>query len=223
MLFGPSGSGKTTVLRTIAGFVRPDAGRIARARSCVVRLSEPGYLCPAHQRPVRSAGQSSAAVSASQPSLEHRCMEADGVQSPQMRVRSSRRSLRLFRLTAMADRMPRELSGGERQRGSVARAVVSAVTYEGPASRFCCSMSRSPDWTTPCGMNCCRSCRRGCCNGRFRCFRSRMMWARPFNSAPRSSNRRGRVVRQGPVSEVLAEERLRLMEQLRLEQLNRSN
>ena len=41
--------------------------------------------------------------------------------------------MRLFRLTAMADRMPRELSGGERQRGSVARAVVSAVTYEGPA------------------------------------------------------------------------------------------
>src|SRR5580693_8713563 len=28
VLFGPSGSGKTTVLRAIAGFVRPDAGRI---------------------------------------------------------------------------------------------------------------------------------------------------------------------------------------------------
>jgi molybdate transport system ATP-binding protein len=26
VLFGPSGSGKTTVLRAIAGFVRPDAG-----------------------------------------------------------------------------------------------------------------------------------------------------------------------------------------------------
>jgi molybdate transport system ATP-binding protein len=33
----------------------------------------------------------------------------------------------------------------------------------------------------------------------------------------------GRVVRQGPVGEVLGEERLRLMEQLRVEQLNRSN
>ena len=28
VLFGPSGSGKTTVLRAIAGFVRPDVGRI---------------------------------------------------------------------------------------------------------------------------------------------------------------------------------------------------
>jgi len=28
VLFGPSGSGKTTVLRTIAGFVHPDAARI---------------------------------------------------------------------------------------------------------------------------------------------------------------------------------------------------
>ena len=27
VLFGPSGSGKTTVLRTIAGFVRPEIGR----------------------------------------------------------------------------------------------------------------------------------------------------------------------------------------------------
>jgi molybdate transport system ATP-binding protein len=33
----------------------------------------------------------------------------------------------------------------------------------------------------------------------------------------------GKVVRQGPVAEVLAGERLRLLEQLRVEQLNRSN
>ena len=32
VLFGPSGSGKTTVLRAIAGFVRPDAGKSSAER-----------------------------------------------------------------------------------------------------------------------------------------------------------------------------------------------
>ena len=30
-LLGPSGCGKTTVLRTIGGFIKPDAGEIGRA------------------------------------------------------------------------------------------------------------------------------------------------------------------------------------------------
>ncbi len=42
--------------------------------------------------------------------------------------------LRLFGLTKIADRMPRALSGGEKQRASVARAVVSAITFEGPGT-----------------------------------------------------------------------------------------
>src|SRR5438094_7905349 len=41
-LLGPSGSGKTTLLRLIAGFERPDAGRIQLAGRDVA--SEPPYL-----------------------------------------------------------------------------------------------------------------------------------------------------------------------------------
>jgi molybdate transport system ATP-binding protein len=42
--------------------------------------------------------------------------------------------MRLFGLTRLADRMPRALSGGEKQRASVARAVVSAITFEVPGT-----------------------------------------------------------------------------------------
>jgi molybdate transport system ATP-binding protein len=41
--------------------------------------------------------------------------------------------MNLFRLRDLLDRSPHELSGGETQRVSVARAVVSAITYNGPA------------------------------------------------------------------------------------------
>jgi molybdate transport system ATP-binding protein len=41
--------------------------------------------------------------------------------------------MELFRLRELAGRMPRALSGGESQRVSVARAVVSAATFAGPA------------------------------------------------------------------------------------------
>src|ERR1700679_878338 len=56
VLFGPSGSGKTTVLATIAGFVRPDEGLIARGPEVLVDCKA-GVFLPAHNRPVRSAGQ----------------------------------------------------------------------------------------------------------------------------------------------------------------------
>jgi molybdate transport system ATP-binding protein len=41
-------------------------------------------------------------------------------------------TMNLFRLQGLFDRKPHELSGGEKQRVSVARAVISAVTYEPP-------------------------------------------------------------------------------------------
>src|SRR5579871_3010255 len=58
VLFGPSGSGKTTVLRAIAGFVRPDVGRIVYGPMERVLVStEERVFVPAHRRPVRSAAQ----------------------------------------------------------------------------------------------------------------------------------------------------------------------
>ncbi|MBV8612179.1 MAG: ATP-binding cassette domain-containing protein, partial [Acetobacteraceae bacterium] len=51
VLLGGSGSGKTTLLRAIAGFVRPDAGRI------LLDGADIGSL-PPHRRPVNTMFQS---------------------------------------------------------------------------------------------------------------------------------------------------------------------
>ncbi len=126
VLFGPSGSGKTTVMRAIAGFVRPDAGWIVRGKNVLVNR-EGGIWVPAHGRPVRTAGQ--VARLFPQMTVMGNILygvgaKADGVVDEVMG---------LFRLRELAGRMPRALSGGESQRVSVARAVVSAVTFGGPA------------------------------------------------------------------------------------------
>jgi molybdate transport system ATP-binding protein len=125
VLFGPSGSGKTTVLRAIAGFVRPDAGWIVCGKNVLVNR-EGGIWVPAHARPVRTAGQ----VARLFPQMTVMAnvlygvgAKADGVVDEVMG---------LFRLRELAGRMPRALSGGESQRVSVARAVASAVTFSGP-------------------------------------------------------------------------------------------
>lgn len=131
VLFGPSGSGKTTVLRAIAGFVRPEMGRIACGPMDRVLVSTTEHIfVPAYLRPVRSATQT--------PRLfRHKSVQeniAYGMawkSHPQDERQVLDEVLELMRLTTLADRGTRELSGGERQRVSVARAVAAAATYDG--------------------------------------------------------------------------------------------
>src|SRR5688572_27311510 len=49
-LLGPSGCGKTTLLRSVAGFLTPDAGHIRIAGEDVTRL-------PPHRRPLNTVFQ----------------------------------------------------------------------------------------------------------------------------------------------------------------------
>jgi molybdate transport system ATP-binding protein len=132
VLFGPSGSGKTTVLRAIAGFVRPDAGSIGRGNSVWVDHAS-GIFLPAHLRPVRSAGQAARLF----PNMTVRSNAVYGLgwsTKPDDAKEVVEETVGLFRLQDLLDRKPHELSGGEKQRVSVARTVISAVTYEGPDS-----------------------------------------------------------------------------------------
>jgi molybdate transport system ATP-binding protein len=126
VLFGPSGSGKTTVLRAIAGFVRPEEAVIARGGEVLVDRKARIFL-PAHKRPVRSAGQTARLF----PQMTVRENVAYGV-GWSSKADEARELvdevLRLFRLGAATQSLPGELSGGEQQKVSMARAVASAVT-----------------------------------------------------------------------------------------------
>jgi len=136
VLFGPSGSGKTTILRAIAGLLRPDYGRIVstvhpgteREQSFTLVDSEAGIYLPAHQREVRLAPQQTALF----PHLSVRDNVTYGVQlsgrGPDQSVgddQSIRDLLDTFQIAALAVKRPGQLSGGEAQRVNLARAVAT--------------------------------------------------------------------------------------------------
>jgi spermidine/putrescine transport system ATP-binding protein len=116
-LLGPSGCGKTTLLRLIAGFETPEAGRILISGRDVASL-------PPHRRPVNTVFQHYAL-------FPHRNVAGNvafGLEmarcSPaQLRERVAR-ALALVRLAGMEERRVDQLSGGERQRVALARAMV---------------------------------------------------------------------------------------------------
>ncbi|OLC04832.1 MAG: spermidine/putrescine ABC transporter ATP-binding protein [Actinobacteria bacterium 13_2_20CM_2_66_6] len=117
-LLGPSGSGKTTLLRLIAGFERPDAGRIELGGRDVT--SVPPYL-----RDTNTVFQDYALF----PHMSVAENIAYGLRVKhiprQAREKRVQRALDMVRLTGLGHRRPNQLSGGQRQRVALARAVVN--------------------------------------------------------------------------------------------------
>jgi molybdate transport system ATP-binding protein len=130
VLFGPSGSGKTTVLRAIAGFVRPDAGKIVSCfygRDFVMTDTAQKIFVKPHQRSVRVAGQGAALF----PHLTVRENIAFGARSQMEGTAAAeivQEAIARFQLPGMAEKFPSMLSGGERQRVAIARAATAAVS-----------------------------------------------------------------------------------------------
>ncbi len=121
VLFGASASGKTTILRAIQGFVRPEAGRIVLGADRLLVDRSSGVFVRPDQRGVRSAGQA-ARLFLNKTVRENVAFgAAAGVVDEVMA---------LFRIKSLAGAMPDALSGGEQQRVSVARAVASASTEQ---------------------------------------------------------------------------------------------
>ncbi|HWJ74428.1 MAG TPA: ABC transporter ATP-binding protein [Kaistia sp.] len=116
-LLGPSGCGKSTVLRMIAGFERPTAGRILIDGEDVVAL-------PPDRRPTGMVFQSHALWS-------HMTVFQNVAFGLKLR-RLSRAAIRekvagvldLVGLTGFEARYPGQLSGGQQQRVAIARCVV---------------------------------------------------------------------------------------------------
>jgi spermidine/putrescine transport system ATP-binding protein len=116
-LLGPSGCGKTTTLRMIAGFERPDAGRILLDGRDMAQT-------PPHKRPVNTVFQSYALF----PHLNVADNVAfglrfQGVGKAEARDRVAS-ALDLVRLRGFEERRPSQLSGGQQQRVALARALV---------------------------------------------------------------------------------------------------
>ncbi len=116
-LLGPSGCGKTTTLRMIAGFDRPDEGRVLIGGEDVT-------AAPAYRRDVNTVFQSYALF----PHLSVGDNVAYGLKQRGVpkrdRAERARAMLGLVRLPDIEQRKPRQLSGGQQQRVALARALV---------------------------------------------------------------------------------------------------
>jgi ABC-type Fe3+/spermidine/putrescine transport system ATPase subunit len=116
-LLGPSGCGKTTIMRSIAGLVRPDAGRVCIDGRDISAV-------PPERRATAMLFQSYGL-------FPHMTVSANVSFGLRMRRRPRTEiaarvtaALTLTRIEELADRYPGQLSGGQQQRVALARALV---------------------------------------------------------------------------------------------------
>jgi ABC-type Fe3+/spermidine/putrescine transport system ATPase subunit len=116
-LLGPSGCGKTTLLRCIAGLVRPDDGDIRVDGRSLIKL-------PAYKRQLGMVFQSYALF----PHMTARQNVAFGLRIRRERDMDTRidAALDLVQMRSFGHHMPRQLSGGQQQRIALARALVTS-------------------------------------------------------------------------------------------------
>ena len=111
-LVGPSGAGKTSVLRAIAGLVRPPRGRIALGDDVWLDSGRNVFLNPEERR-VGLVFQEYAL-------FPHMTVRQNVAYAGKERVDEY---LERFRISHLGDARPNALSGGERQRVALARAL----------------------------------------------------------------------------------------------------
>lgn len=116
-LLGPSGCGKTTLLRTIAGFEHPDAGRLYFGGKEATRVHPSkrnigmvfqNYALFPHMTVYQNVGFG---------------LKVRRVDEKKRRERVMR-ALDLVKLVGLEKRYPLQLSGGQQQRAALARAIV---------------------------------------------------------------------------------------------------
>jgi putrescine transport system ATP-binding protein len=115
-LLGPSGCGKTTLLRMLAGFETPDAGKILLNGKDIARVLP-------HQRPVNMMFQNYALF----PHLSVRDniafgLKRAGMPRPEIDSRVAE-MVALVKLEGLEKRKPDQLSGGQKQRVALARSL----------------------------------------------------------------------------------------------------
>jgi molybdate transport system ATP-binding protein len=109
-LVGPSGAGKTSVLRAVAGLLRPERGQVLLQHEVWLDTAR-GIDVPPEERSVGYVFQDYAL-------FPHMTVERNVAFAG-----NKRDLLERLRISHLAHAKPRELSGGERQRVAVARAL----------------------------------------------------------------------------------------------------
>ncbi|MBS0393705.1 MAG: ABC transporter ATP-binding protein [Proteobacteria bacterium] len=116
-LVGASGCGKTTLLRMLAGFVTPSAGRVSIDGVDMTDV-------PPHERPVNMMFQSYALF----PHMSAADNVGYGLKRLRLDAATRRRrveeALEMVQLGGLGARKPHQLSGGQRQRVALARALI---------------------------------------------------------------------------------------------------
>lgn len=137
-LLGPSGCGKTTLLRLIAGFERPQQGKIVLAGRSV---SGAGAWVPPERRDVGMVFQDYALF----PHLTVAKNVAFGLKNWRHRPAATQiraltqQAIALVGLSGLENRYPHQLSGGQQQRVALARALAprpSLILLDEPLSNL---------------------------------------------------------------------------------------
>ena len=126
-LIGPSGAGKSLTLNCLAGFTRPDDGRVLVNDEIYFDAAAHVDLPPRDRRcsyvfqdhalfPHMTVRENLRFAAASVPSSANRRLQ---------RHKQINELLELFELTNLASRKPAQLSGGQRQRAALARILVN--------------------------------------------------------------------------------------------------
>jgi molybdate transport system ATP-binding protein len=122
-LFGPSGAGKTLTLDCIAGFSRPNAGRIL--------LDDQILFDAAARVSLRPQDRNCGYVFQNYALFPHMTLRQNLMFAAERRPRLERHRrvsemLDRFRLAEVSGRWPHEVSGGQKQRCSIARALIGS-------------------------------------------------------------------------------------------------
>ncbi len=119
-IYGPSGAGKSTLLRLLAGFEKPQTGKIIWNDRALLDTSNKTFV-PAHKRPFTTVFQDAR--------LFDHLSVARNLDFAVKRARSNRANkndtISSLHLGPLLNKLPAALSGGERQRVCLARALLS--------------------------------------------------------------------------------------------------
>ncbi len=204
-LLGPNGAGKSTMLELIAGLLRPDAGRI-RLGGKVLMDTADGRVVPPHRRGISMLAQDALLF----PHLSAAANVAFGPRSRGMGRRAADAVaadwLRAVDALELSRRRPGELSGGQAQRVALARALAvdpDLILLDEP-------MAALDVATAPAMRTLLRRVIRAA--GRNGVGRSAILVTHDIVDALTLADRvvvleAGRIVEQGPVTEVLSRPR----------------